>query len=227
VTAPRPLVVLFRVAAGPQVGFGHLARSRVLARELGVPLHVSLRGSGKTAAVARRFGASVLPGGLHALARFKPQLVVVDDPDTDAGARWVVGARRRGVAVASIHDGLVRNADADLVVDGSILALRTRRALSRQRPAPPALRGPDYAVIDVAAAGPAGRRNAREQWRVLVALGGGAHVRQFAAPIARAIGRRCARARVVIAAGFSAGPRPALPANARWIDVPGGLGFEL
>jgi spore coat polysaccharide biosynthesis predicted glycosyltransferase SpsG len=62
--------------------------------------------------------------------------------------------------------------------------------------------------------------------RVVIALGGGAHVRRFARALVSAIARRAPGATVVVAAGFSRGPRPALPARARWIDA-NGLAAEL
>ena len=47
--AGQPVRALFRVAAGPRIGFGHLVRAGVLSRALGIdkPL-VSLRGRGTT-----------------------------------------------------------------------------------------------------------------------------------------------------------------------------------
>jgi len=44
------MTVVFRVAAGPRLGFGHLVRCRSLARALGVTPRVWLRGSAATRA---------------------------------------------------------------------------------------------------------------------------------------------------------------------------------
>ena len=46
--------------------------------------------------------------------------------------------------MATIHDGWTRSADADLVVDGSVLAVR--RAGRSRRPATPQFAILDYAV---------------------------------------------------------------------------------
>ena len=50
----RHVAVVFRVAAGPRLGFGHLVRCRAIARALGVEPRVSIRGTAAT----RRAGAS-------------------------------------------------------------------------------------------------------------------------------------------------------------------------
>src|SRR5690349_3330875 len=99
------LHVLFRVAAGPQVGFGHLARSRSLARALGVPPRVSIRGSLRTKATAATLGWDVVDlSSSEELAGLNADLIVVDDPLRSEADKWVGKARRIGVPVASVHD---------------------------------------------------------------------------------------------------------------------------
>jgi hypothetical protein len=62
--------------------------------------------------------------------------------------------------------------------------------------------------------------------RVLIALGGGAHVVSLVPPLVLEIARRCPGARISIAAGFSGGSRPSL-GGARWIDRLDGLAWDL
>jgi len=52
--------VVFRVAAGPRAGFGHLMRCRSLARALGVTPLVSIRGTARTRAKAEALGFTVI-----------------------------------------------------------------------------------------------------------------------------------------------------------------------
>ena len=61
------MTVVFRVAAGPRLGFGHLVRCRSLARALSVTPRVWLRGSAATRAAARALGCQVLPDTLTLL----------------------------------------------------------------------------------------------------------------------------------------------------------------
>lgn len=202
----RPLAVLFRLAAGPRVGFGHVARCRAVAAALGVAPRASVRGSAATRRAASRLGLTVVPGGLRALDRLRPAMVVVDDPSAADARPWVEGARRRGIPVAALCDGGIGRVPADLVIDGSVHAARRSAA---------DLAGPRYAVVDPRI--PALRRApARAGRRICIAVGGGAHVFTQVPPLVAALARVAPGARIDVAPGFTARPRPALAAG-QWI----------
>lgn len=204
----RRMTVVFRVTAGPRRGFGHLARCRALARTLGVRPLVSMRADQATCRAAVRAGVTLVPGGLRALDRLRPALVVVDDPVRRHAGTWVRGARRRGVPVAAICDAGLGRVDADLVIDGSVRAARPRRRSH--------LWGPRFAVLDPRVPGLRARRRARAR-RILVAVGGGAHVFTAVPALARALAARLPGAEIRVAPGFTGhGPAPVLPAG-RWI----------
>jgi hypothetical protein len=152
--------VLFRVAAGPRLGHGHLRRAEVLARALGWPARVSIRGA------ARMPGAlTAVPqaGAAATLDTVAPDLLVLDDPHPVHGLAWARAATVRGVPVVSLHDlGLARVASS-LAIDGSVVSP------SQGWPAARVLRGLDYAVI----ASPSRGRLPGEVRRALVSLGGG------------------------------------------------------
>src|SRR5262245_31960422 len=115
--------VLFRAAAGPRRGFGHLMRCGVIARVLGCGRDLSLRGSASSARAARSLGWRLLGERGTAekiLRRFAPTLLVIDDPSTRAAISWVRAARRLGIPVASAHDLGYGHAGADLTIDGSL-----------------------------------------------------------------------------------------------------------
>ena len=114
----RHVAVVFRIAAGPRLGFGHLIRCRAIARALGVMPRVSIRGTAATRRAGAALGLRVIDGGPGLLDREMPQILVVDDPSAPAARPWVSAARRRGIPVATIHDGGLARVDADLVIDG-------------------------------------------------------------------------------------------------------------
>ncbi|MBL8136903.1 MAG: hypothetical protein JNL48_09795 [Acidobacteria bacterium] len=210
----RHVAVVFRIAAGPRLGFGHLVRCRALARALGVVPRVSIRGTAATRRAAARLGARVLDGGPRLLGRERPHLLVVDDPSAIEARRWVSAARRRGIPVASIHDAGLARVRADLVIDGSV---RTAPSADATR-----LFGPRYAVIDPRLSASGTRRRA-VAGRVVVAVGGGAHVFSLVPAVVAALARRVPGLDIRVAAGFTPRPlRPALPAG-RWL-APGQLG---
>lgn len=211
--------VLFRAAAGPAIGFGHLVRSRSIARALGVIPTVSIRGSVETRATAAARGFDVRHGGLALLRTAStPDVLIVDDPSAEHATRWASRARALGIPTVSIHDAGLAYITSDVLIDGSMTA--------RPDTASHALTGPLYAALDpsVAAARalpPAVRSG------VLIALGGGEQVRRWGSALADAILARCSDTHVRIAAGFTA--PSAAPADARmaWVSAPYGLADEL
>jgi UDP-2,4-diacetamido-2,4,6-trideoxy-beta-L-altropyranose hydrolase len=198
--------VVFCVAAGPRVGFGHLLRSRTLARALGVAHLVIVRGAESAREAARSMGAVTLPARLDTLTHCEPALVVVDDPLAAAGSRWVSAARQLGVPVASVHDLGVHYLASDLVIDGSMGV--------PVRATPRRLTGPQFALVHPWLVARRPRGLAHRTGGLLIALGGGDHVRHLGVALARAL---VGSAPVRLAAGFSFVPRPALPEGAHWI----------
>lgn len=213
--ASMPPACLFRVAAGPRLGFGHLMRARALAQGLGVRPVVSLRGGQEARRAATASGWTVV-NGTDALRR--RAVVVVDDPHAGHRRAWVDRARRLGAFVVSVHDG-GRAPGADLVVSGNL-------GVARPRARGDVLSGVQFYLLDrrLADARRRRRRAARalDRPRVLVALGGGRHVRALARPLVDEIHRRCPHASIAVAAGFTSGHRPPLR-HARWLSVRTGL----
>lgn len=221
--------VLFAVAAGARIGFGHLVRCRSLARALRVAPVVVVRGTATTRARARAAGWHVLerPVDQHqALAGAR--LLVVDDPSPPSMRAWVARARRLGVRVASVHDLGIAAVASDVLIDASLSpdrSVRGRRAT---------LHGPSFAILDPAVERTRARQAARSvmsSWRarrprVLVALGGGRQL-ALAARIADAVASHVPHVDVAVAGGFAAGARRPRLARGRWIDVRDGLAREI
>jgi UDP-2,4-diacetamido-2,4,6-trideoxy-beta-L-altropyranose hydrolase len=198
VTGGGVLRVLFAVAAGPRVGFGHLIRARSLARALGVEFVVSVRGSAATGRRVVALGGRVVDAcTVEALRTFGPDVLVVDDPRTAAVARWVRRARIAGVPVATVHDLGISAVASDLVIDGTVLPNRRVRGRFHT------LHGPDYMILDPAIRDvrSASVRPARR--RVLLAMGGGSSA-AHAHRLAHAIEETATGVEVVVAAGFTA-----------------------
>lgn len=215
------LNVLFRVAAGPQVGFGHLARSRSLARALGVPRLVSVRGSLRTRATASSLEWTLVDASSDlALDARRLDLIVVDDPNRDEAIKWIRKARRIGVPVASVHDLGHAIVDSDLVIDGSISPVAS--AIT-----PSALRGPSYTILDPSVSRLRAEERRPVAGRVLIALGGGSHVYSLAGKLSRALAERLPSIDLHVAGGFA--PPRHLPALTRgsWITASDGLANEL
>jgi hypothetical protein len=207
--------VIFRVAAGPGRGFGHLMRCRALADAMGATRVVSLRASRPTRVLGRRLGWTIAGGDRAVLSRVVPDLLVVDDPSASAARPWVEAARRLGIPVASIHDGGRGRLPSDLTIDGSLVAVSSARAAD--------LQGPAYAVLDPRIAIWRAVPTRRRRGLVVITLGGGRHVRRHGAAIARAIVASRPGTRVRLVQGF--GPRPAatLPNGCRWVRAPRGV----
>jgi UDP-2,4-diacetamido-2,4,6-trideoxy-beta-L-altropyranose hydrolase len=209
--------VVFRAAAGPRRGFGHMVRCLSLARALGVRPLMSVRGGARVREAALALGADVLEDdGPRALAGLRPDVVVIDDPVASDALRWMVAARRVGALVVTVHDLGLGARGADLVIDGSITHNAPRSSGRR------ALTGAKFAVLDPRIAET--RRPAAVSHRVLIALGGGPHA-DLAEGIAAAIVASDAHADVRIAGGFLSPPRPVHP-RIRWVR-PRGLASQL
>lgn len=211
--------ILFRVAAGPTLGFGHLMRARSLSRALDVAPRVSIRGTKATLTAASQRGFVVVPGGLSALrGAAAPDVLVVDDPLAVEGARWVARARALGIPVATLHDLGLGCLESDLSIDGSIDQGDHRHDLTWC--------GPLFAVLDpqvaVVREHPAPARDG-----VLVALGGGEHVHTWGETLARAILLRRPDVRIRLVQGFAREARPATHPQITWVSVPDGLAHEL
>jgi spore coat polysaccharide biosynthesis predicted glycosyltransferase SpsG len=215
------LRVLFRAAAGSRRGFGHLVRCRSLARALGVRPLVSVRGTASTQDVALQLGCDVVRGSATRLLRaLAPDVLVVDDPDARAAARWIRAARRFGVAVASVHDLGIGCLDADLLIDGSIV----QRLDGRRRPV---AAGPSYAILDPGLCRHS--HGVRLANRVVVSLGGGRRA-ALAWDIATAVAARAPEVQVRVIGGFiSSGPpsgrQPAK--NVIWVGASHNVADEL
>ena len=167
-TPSSDLRVLFRVAAGPRRGFGHLVRCISLARAMGIRPLLCLRGPATVVETAIALGADVLTDATpRSIALLQPDVVVVDDPIPSATRSWVDAARRAGAVVVTVHDLGLGWTDGDVIIDGSIT--RTLRV----EPTRVALRGAKYAILDPRLAASRRSRRMDDGRRVLVALGGG------------------------------------------------------
>jgi hypothetical protein len=207
------LTVLFVAAAGPRIGFGHLVRCGVLAGAMGVPPRVALRATSSTRAEARALGWHVHPTLPSILGTLKPALVVVDEPDAGEARRWIRAARALRVPVAAIRDLGLHDLDADLTIDGSLAAIAGAR--------PADLQGPQFAILHPAILALRQQAQPRLPRRVVIALGGGAHVRQRGPDLAACI-RDCAPdVEVRLAPGFRTSDRPPLPPGCDWLTAHG------
>jgi spore coat polysaccharide biosynthesis predicted glycosyltransferase SpsG len=212
------LKVLFRVAAGPRRGFGHLVRARALARALGVRPLVSVRGGIRVVEAALALGCDVIKGDSPAcLAAMQPDVVVVDDPIASDAKRWIAAARRSGSIVVTVHDLGLGQADGDLIVDGSVITAN-RKSGGIQ------LMGPRYAVLDPALS--RDKAADRNCMRVLISLGGGPRT-ELATSIAIALSKIVPDADIRIVGGFYTGIVDMRHPRIHWIETTDGLGAEL
>jgi spore coat polysaccharide biosynthesis predicted glycosyltransferase SpsG len=218
--------VVFRVAGGPRLGFGHIVRALSLAKAMQVSPRMSVRGTAETKKVAHRLGALVKEQSLAAvLARGDVRLLVIDDPDMQAATDALALARRHGAMVASVHDLGIAPIASDLAIDGSLAMLR------KAWPSTDALLGPRYAVLDPSlltapSEGQAMRAQSEGRLRVLVSLGGGPRV-TAGLRIARAIADASAVTWVTLAAGFGARALQTRHPRVRLLESPSWLRSEL
>jgi spore coat polysaccharide biosynthesis predicted glycosyltransferase SpsG len=192
------LRVLFRVAAGPRIGYGHLVRCVALGKQLGVTPRVALRGGEHARRVAQSLGCRCLDGGSRALLeRTHADVLVIDDPSARLTARWRRAARQLTVPVVGLRDLGFGVGEADLVVDGSVTRAGGSRATSSR------LEGPRFAVLDHAVTQARSVRSRRKASppRVLIALGGGRRHR-FACRLAADLATACPGVDVRVAVGF-------------------------
>src|SRR5262249_12969888 len=203
-----------RGAAGRRVGYGLLMRAGVPAPPLSRQFSLSVRGGAAATRAARSTG---LPLTKNQASLDRADLLVVDDPSLKHGRPWIARAKRAGVLSVSVHDSVPAH-DADLVICGSIGADEFQSAGT-------VLNGPQFYLLDrhirIALRNRWSRTNARPM-RVLVALGGGDHVRRVAQQLVHAIRRYTSNVSIVVAAGFSRGRRPSLR-GAHWLSARTGL----
>lgn len=187
-------------------------RARALAECLDMDVVVSVRGGSAAKEAARAVG--LLVGDAEALGG--ADLLVVDDPSLKSGRSWIARARRSGIRSVAVHDAGWTH-DADLVVCGSL-------GISRPRTHAPVLCGARFYLLDrrLADAPPRRPNSGKRPFRVVIALGGGQHVRQVAQRLVDAIVSRCPAAQIAVAAGFSRGQRPPLQ-HATWLSARTGL----
>jgi hypothetical protein len=202
---------------------------------------VSVRGGLAATRAAHALGFSVV-SGTEALRR--ADLLVIDDPSPTHGRNWAELARRRGLRCVSVHDGPGLDG-VDLWVNGSVTVSSVPRdeafsaaqggtgRTDRRKAAGPGVGGPTTTVLEgtqfyildhrISAARRRRERGRRRSCKsVLVALGGGHHVRLMAQRLAEALGSRCPGVDVRIASGFAAGQLPRLPYG-RWVIARRGL----
>ena len=207
------MTVIFRVAAGPRVGFGHLVRCRSLAKAMGVTPLVSIRGTARTRERAVAMGLTLLEDSTRDPLT-ECDLIVVDDPEKKSAEAWVNRARRQGVPVASVHDLGLAHVESDMEIDGSIGSHGD-------------LRGPQFAILDPSIAAIRQENRQPVAGRVLVALGGGAHVLSLAGRLSRAIAAAAPDADIRVVRGFAPGRSTPALRYASWVEAPNGLGAEL
>ena len=214
---------LFRVAAGPRLGFGHLRRCVSLARALRERPIVALRGGPRARRVACALGCRLVKGPpLTALERERPAVLVVDDPTPSGSRAWCHAARRSGVGVASIRDDGIGAADANLIIDGRLAPARWRQARRH------ALTGARFAVLDpdLTRLRRVPRAHRAFRSRVVIALGGGRRA-TLAARLANQIAKMHREVDVRVAGGFVGGRPSTSSQRVTWLPMLHGLGQEL
>jgi len=200
--------VLFRVAAGPRIGHGHLRRAEALAQTLGRPSALSLRGAGAPTSLK-----AVPSGGAGATLEFvRPAVLVLDDPHARHAQAWVAAAARRRVPVVSMHDLGIARVDSTLAIDGSVISP------AHGWPAAGTLRGLAYAVIRP----PRRTRRGLQVDRMLISLGGGARAALTRAVLTELVRRHPGVDMLVPQGGRDLCDRDG-PARIRRVAAPDGL----
>jgi hypothetical protein len=177
---------------------------------MGVRPDVVLRASSATRRDARALGWRVhrtMPTLIRTIA---PALIVIDEPSAVVAARWASAARDRRIPVVSICDFGIGRTDADLTIDGSLIAAPDGKVAN--------LQGPDFAILDPRVAELRRHARPRASARVIITLGGGSYVRGIGLEVATAIRVRSPQVEVELAPGFGGSRLPALPEGCRWID---------
>jgi UDP-2,4-diacetamido-2,4,6-trideoxy-beta-L-altropyranose hydrolase len=208
------LRVLFRIAAGPRLGYGHMVRAARLADALDAEGWISIRGNDRDVPPARSLRRAA--NRTAAIDVVRPDLLVLDTPVEADARRWCHAARRRRLPVVSVHDAGIAPVASDLAVDGSVAAKRSIPSARRS------LHGPRYAVLDARISAASSSRSAGHT-RVLIALGGGSR-RHAARALAQAIARRLPDAQIVVAGGFErAAPGGVTVETVEWLAPQNGL----
>lgn len=207
---PDSMNVLFVAAAGPRQGFGHLVRCGVLAGALGVKPRLVLRGAASARRQARALGWQVHPTMPTLLRTMTPDLVVIDEPSASVASRWVRATRAHGIPVVAVSDLRLNSVDADVTIDGSVTSVPGATDADMQ--------GPEFAILDPVVTRLRQTPRARDRRRVLIALGGGTHIRHLGRQIALRIQELLPDLYVDLAPGFSTARLPALPGGCQWIS---------
>jgi spore coat polysaccharide biosynthesis predicted glycosyltransferase SpsG len=140
--------IWLRTAAGPQIGFGHLRRSLIIARELRDcfrPLFLIDLQDIWSRDFLIQAGFDFFDGDPARLWALMPDpaVILIDTRIPDGLDRLIECARIRNVSVVSIHDLGLNPVASDVQIDGSILPLPTNSKRNGIQ-----YSGPSYMVLD-------------------------------------------------------------------------------
>lgn len=127
--------VLFVATAGARQASASLVQYLLVARMLGVRPLIAMPGQLSAAEAAVALGADVIP---QAIAALNVDVVVVDDTIAAQIAGWIIAAQRAGALVVTLHE----------------LGASALRQSGQDE-------APEFAMMPVAAAAAAGRRELR------------------------------------------------------------------